>query len=322
VLVLDIAPGAAAATSPFTLKVTGTDSAGKTLVRSARPASVTWGTQQPDQNIPVVARLDQQLVVAVRPEKAAFKITADLANVTVKPASGKEEKVKGPLIVLKQGDKASVPVKVDWTVPEKPNVTLTAEPMVQQPNNAPITAQLAGQPTKDKPEVLVNLDAKSNAVPGTYTIVLRGVSQIPFVKDPMAKGKGPNVPAEGFGTPIQVLVIPNAVVRLTPGALAGNNLKAGSTGELVLKVERQYDYTGDIKVKFAAPMGVTGITAADVTIPAGKDEVKLMVKAAEDAKPGAVSNATITATAVYGGKYTITHEAKISFTVIQEPKKK
>ena len=38
----------------------------------------------------------------------------------------------------------------------------------------------APKPTKDKPDVMVNLDAKPNAVPGAYTIVLRGVSQVPY----------------------------------------------------------------------------------------------------------------------------------------------
>jgi hypothetical protein len=69
-------------------------------------------------------------------------------------------------------------------------------------------------------------------------------------------------------------------------------------------------------------MGATGVTADEVTIPAGKDEVKLVLKAAEGTKPGPVANATITATAMYGGKYTITHEAKVNFTVAEEPKKK
>lgn len=148
------------------------------------------------------------------------------------------------------------------------------------------------------------------------------MTQAPFNKDPMAKTKAP-VPAEAFSTPITVLVIPNAVVKITPGVLSANNtLKIGTPGELVVKVERQYDYAGEIKVKFAPPMGVTGVTADEVTIPAGKDEAKLVLKAAAGTKPGAVSNAIITATAVYGGKYPITHEAKVTFSVAEEPKKK
>lgn len=321
-LVLKVAPGAAPATATISVKVTGTDSAGKALVRAARPASVTWGTNQPDQNIPVVAKLDQSLVLAVRGEKAPFSITADVPNATIKPPMGKEEKANGPVIVLRQGDKASVPVKAEWVVADKPNITLTAEPLLQQPQNQPVTATIAGQPTKDKPDVVVNLDAKTNAVPGAYTLFLRGVSQVPFIKDPMAKGKGPNVPAEAFSTPIRVLIIPNAVAKLTPGALPGNTVKIGTPAELVVKIDRQYDYAGEIKVKFELPKGATGVTAAEVTVPAGKDEAKLVLTAAPGTKPGQVSNATITATALYAGKYTITTEAKVSFSVTEEPKKK
>jgi hypothetical protein len=320
VLVLDIAPGAAAATSPFTVKVTGKTADGKTLVRAARPASIIWGTPQ-EQNIPVVARLTQSLVVAVRPEKAPFSITADVPNALIKPATGKEAKAGGPLIVLRQGEKAVVPVKAEWTVPEKPGVTLIPEQLLQQQQNSPLAVQVAGQPTKDKPEVQVTLDARANAVPGEYSIVLRGVSQVAFVKDPMGKQKQ-NVPAEAFGAPIPVLVIPGSVAKLTPGALPNNTLKIGTPGELVVKVERQHDFAGPIKVKFEPPKGVTGVTAEEVTIPAGKDEAKLVLKAAKDAKPGAVTGATITATALYGGKYTLTQEAKVNFTVAEEPKKK
>lgn len=318
-LVLKAAPNAAPATAPFTLKVTGTDSAGKQLVRAARPASVTWGNPQPDNNITVVSRLDHALVVAVRGEKALFSLTADIPNAVVKAPMGKDEKVNGPLIVLKQGEKATVNVKAEWTVAEKPGVTLTAEPLSAQPQNAPVTAQIAMQPTKDKAEVPVNIDVKSNAVPGPYTLVLRGVSQVPFVKDPMAKGKA-NVPADAFSTPIPVLVLPNAVAKLSPSPLPNNTLKIGAPAELVVKIDRQFDYAGEIKVKFELPKGVTGVTAAEVTVPAGKDEARLTLTA--DGKPGAVQNAIVTATALYAGKYTITQEAKVSFNVVEEPKKK
>lgn len=312
-LVLDVAPTAATATTAFTVKLTGTDTAGKSLVRSARPASVTWGATQPDQNIPVIAKLDQSLVIAVRPEKAAFSIKADLANALVKPATGKEEKVIGPVVVMKQGDKATVPVKVEWTVPEKPNVTLVVEPMILNQQNTPITATVAGQPTKDKPEVLVNLDAKTAAVPGTYTIILRGTAQVPFAKDPMAKTK-PNVPAEGFSTPITVLVVPSSLGKFTTGPLPNNTLKLGTNTDLTIKVERLYDFAGEYKVTFVPAKDAVGVTAADVVIAAGKDEVKLVLKTASDAKPGALAG-TVVVTALYAGKYPVIYENKVSFNL-------
>ncbi len=312
-LVLDVAPTAATATTAFTVKLTGTDTAGKSLVRNARPASVTWGNTQPDQQVPVIAKLDQSVVIAVRPEKAIFSIKADLANALLKPATGKEEKVTGPVIVMKQGDKASIPVKVEWTVPEKPGVTLAVEPMIQNQQNSPITATVAGQPTKDKPEVLVNLDAKAAAVPGTYTIVLRGTAQVPFAKDPMAKTK-PNIPAESFSTPIAVLVVPSALGKFTTGPLPNNTLKLGTSTDLAIKVERMYDFAGEYKVTFIPAKDAIGVTAADVVIAAGKDEAKLVLKTASDAKPGALAG-TVVVTAVYAGKYTVTYENKVSFTL-------
>ena len=316
VLVLDVAPGAAPATAAFSVKLSGADAAGKTLERIARPASVTWGVAAQDgNNVPVLAKLDQALVIAVRPEKAPFGVKADLANAVVKPASGmgKEEKVTGPLVVLRQGDKATVPVKAGWAVADKPNVTLAAEPMIQNLQNQPLTAQFAGQPTKDKPEVPLNLEARANGVPGLYTLAIRGTAQVPFVKDASAKGKGV-VPAETFAAPIQVLVVPGALGKFTTGPLPNNTLKLGTGTDLPIKVERLYDFAGEYKVQFVPAKDATGVTAEDVVIPAGKDAAKLTLKTAADAKPGALAG-TVVVTATYAGKYAVTYENKVSFTL-------
>ena len=313
-LVLDIAPGAAPVTTAITVKVTGTDSEGKQLARAARPVSVTWGIPQPDQNVPVLAKLDQALVLAVRPEKAFFSIKADVPNAVVKPAGGKEKdaKANGPLIVMRQGDKATVPVKVEWATDDKPNVTLLAEPMAANPRDLPVTAAPAGQPTKDKPEVLVNLDAKTTAVPGLYTLVMRGTAQVAYTNE-TTKKKG-NVPVEGFSTPITVLVVPNTLAKATAGPVANNAIKPGATAELPVKVERLHDFAGAFKVTFVPAKGADDVTATEVVIPAGQDEAKLVLKAAAGAKPGNRAGVVVV-TAVYAGKYAVTDEAKVSFNV-------
>jgi hypothetical protein len=311
VLVLHVGGSAKAYTGTITVKATSTTPDGKPLVREARPAAVTWGAQ-PNQNIPVMSRLTQSLVLAVRPEKGFFKVTADAANATIKPAGGKEAKASGPLVV-KQGDKLALPVKVTWVSPEKQNVTLVADPMIQNQQNAPITVQPGTQPTKDKPEGVVNIDVKANAVPGVYAIALHGDAQVPFVKDPMGKQKA-NVPATAFADPVEITVIPTSLAKVTAGQLPNGVVKLGMTAELVVKVDRQYDYAGEYKVTFVPPKGLAGVTAAEVTIPAGKDEVKLVVKAAADAKPGGVAGVVVV-TAVYDKKHTIMHETKVNFTV-------
>jgi hypothetical protein len=311
-----VAKDAAAFTGPVRVTATSAAPDGKPLVREVRPASVTWGMQtQPGNNIPVVSRLADALVLAVRPEKAFFTLEPDLANAVVK-AGGKDEKAAGPL-VLRQGEKATVPLKVTWAAAEKQGVTLTAEPMTQSQQNSPLTATFAAQPTKDKPEAVVNLDVRTNAVPGTYAVVLRGEAQVPFVREGGPKGKGGNVPVSALTNAIEVTVLPKEVAKVTAGPPPNNQLKPGTTVELAVKVERLFDYAGEFQVTFvpAKDAAATGVTADPVVIPAGKDEVKLSLAVAADAKPGALPG-TIVVTARYAGKHTITHETKVSFTVV------
>jgi hypothetical protein len=306
---------AAEFTGPITLTATGTTPDGKPLVRAVRPASVTWGINIQQNQSPVIGRLDQSLVLAVRPEKAFFSLTPDIAAATMK-VNNKDEKLAAPLTV-KQGQKFTVPVKVNWIAADKQNVTLTAEPVAQNQQSNPVTVQIPTQPTKDKPAGVANFDVKSNALPGTYTIVLKGVAQVPFAKTAPGEkmAKGPNVPDEVFSEPVLVTVIPSSLAKITIGNLPNNTLKLGKSGELTIKVDRQYDFAGAFTVKIEFPKGTTGITAKDVTIPAGKNEAKIELKAAADAKPGAVSNAIITVTGMYDQKHAISHEAKVNFTV-------
>jgi hypothetical protein len=312
-LVLNVAADAPAFTGSFKVQATGSTPDGKQLVREVRPATVIWGVNIQQNQSPVLARLDQALFLAVRPHKAIFTIIPELDKATV-TVNTKEEKLPVPLTVL-QGSKLTVPVKVNWIFPDKQNVAITAEPIASNPQNSPVTVQIGTQPTKDKPEGVVTITVKNNALPGTYTINLKGVAQVPFVKDSAAKQKGGNVPVEVISEPIAVTVLPTALAKVTVGNLPNNTLKLGSTGELNVKVERQYGYAGEFKVKFTPPMGTTGLTAAEVTIPAGTDEAKLVLKAAADAKPGAVANAVVTVTGVYDQKHTITQETKVTFTV-------
>lgn len=311
-LLLNVAPNAAAFTGTFTVKAAATLPAGTQLVREARPATVTWGLNTTQSATPVIGRLDQSLALAVRPEKAHFTINPDPAGATIK-LNGKDEKLATPLTV-KQGEKLSLPVKLNWLAPDKQAVALSAEPTAPNQQGNSVTVQVPTQPTKEKPEAIANIDVKTNAPPGVYSITLKGVAQVPFVKDPMAKQK-PNVPAEVFSSPIEITVIPTSLAKLTVGNLPNNALKLGASGELTIKIDRQFDYVGEFKVKFELPKGATGVTAADVVIPAGANEAKLVLKAAPDAKPGAVNNAIVTVTATYGGKHTITHEAKVNFNV-------
>lgn len=313
-LVLNVAADAPAFTGSFTVQATGTTPDGQQLVRDARPATVTWGVNIQQNQAPVISRLDQALFLAVRPEKALFTITPNLDQATIK-VNMKDEKLAAPF-TLKQGDKLTLPVKVNWIFPDKQPVQLTPEPIATNPQNSPITAQIPTQPTKEKPEGVVTIDVKANAPPGTYTLCLKGIAQVPFSKDPTGKQKGGPVPADVISDPIQVTVIPSSLAKVTVSPLPSNNVKPGSTIEVPVKVERLYDFTGEFKVKFIPAAQGTGITANEVTIAAGTNEVKLPLVTAKDAKPGTVAG-TIVVTALYDKKHTIKHENKVSFTVVK-----
>ncbi|HEV3387038.1 MAG TPA: PPC domain-containing protein, partial [Gemmata sp.] len=140
VLVLNAAPNAATFTGPITFKATGPGMNGSQLVRDVRPATVTWGINTQQANVPVITRLDQSMVLAVRPEKAMFSILPDPANATIK-LNGKDEKLTSPLTV-KQGEKLAVPIKINWASPDKQPVALSSDPTSPNAQASPVTAQI------------------------------------------------------------------------------------------------------------------------------------------------------------------------------------
>src|SRR5262249_48819289 len=139
---------------------------GQPVVREARAGGITWAVQQ-QQGIPTISRLDRAVVLAVR-DRAPFALSATLD----KPA-------------LPQGEKSTLTVKLarlwpDFKSPLNATV-MDPVPNVLVNNNQPI----ALNPGKDDGTFPVQVS--TNAVPGTYTLVLRAAAQVPFAKDPTAK---------------------------------------------------------------------------------------------------------------------------------------
>jgi hypothetical protein len=91
-------------------------------------------------------------------------------------------------------------------------------------------------------------------------------------------------------------------------------LQPGTDTELLVKVNRQHGYAGEFKVQLVLPSGFQGVTAPEVTIPAGADEAKLVLKAAADAKPAMNPNVLVRATATVE-KVNLTQDAKIAVTI-------
>ncbi len=334
-LILSAGDAAAAFTGAITVKCAAAID-GKAVTRDARPATITWGVQ-PMQNIPTVARLDEQLVLAVRPEKAFFKLALDLPNAKVKTKDkeGKDAdaKLESPLYV-KPGDKITLPVKATWqgAEPRAQPLNVSVEATQANVQSAPLGTAQGGNNApamvmaKDKNDGVVTIDVRPAALPGTYQLVLAGNTQVAFVRDPAKKDQKTNAIVVAYAQPLEVTVLPVALGKFTVVPPANNQLKAGTTAELLVKVERAADFKGEYKVALVLPKDTKGLTAKDVVIPAGADEVRIPVEVAKDVKAGGLTGVSVTAVGTVHGKFPIAHEVKVNglqFVALPpEPKKK
>ena len=261
---------------------------GQKVIREARPASITWATQ-PQQNIPTITRLDKGLALAVR-DKAPARLIAT------------PEKA-----VVSMGDQVKFTLKLNRLSPDfKGNFQVGPVPGEMPPNVN--FGNLTFVPGKDEQTAVLAVAA--NAPPGTYNIVFRGFAPI----QPDAKAKPVNTILPS--TPVQLTVLPKQVANLTVDN-ANPTVKLGMDGVLVVKVARQFDYNDPFKVQLILPPGVTGVTADEITIPAGASEAKLTLKVPTNTPPGQKQNITIRAVAVVNGNVTLNHETKINVNVVK-----
>lgn len=96
------------------------------------------------------------------------------------------------------------------------------------------------------------------------------------------------------------------VVKQGPGTLAtapgnGGKVGRGSMVEVKVTVNRANGFAGPVKLSLPLPPGVVGLTAAEVEIPADKNEGTLVVMAAGDATQGAIANLAVRASMEFNG---------------------
>jgi hypothetical protein len=280
------------------IKVKGTATiAGKPVTREARPGSILWPVQV-GQNTPRAARLDRSIAMAVRGQ-APWKLTATVDKPNVD-----------------QGTTAVVTVKLDryWADFKTP---LQVQLFSSQGGSAATTPQglTVAQATINagQNEAKINVQVGNNTQPGTYNLVLRSTTQFPFNKDPKATNKQ-NTPVLMPSTPVRLTIVPKTLANLSLGS-GQLNVKAGTKGEVLVRVARQFNYDGEFKVKLILPPGTQGVSAADVVIPPGQSEVKMVLDVAANAAPGARQNLTVQATAMFAGKTPVVHETKFNVNV-------
>ncbi len=276
------------------IKVKGTALiGGQPVVREARPFSISWAVQ-PQQNIPTIARMDHSLVLAIR-GKAPLKLAAGVDRATVS-----------------HGDKLTIPLRLTRLWPDFKSAFQVAGIPQDLPQGMNFGA-LNFTPGSDEQKVIMSVP--SNVPMGTYNFVFRGFAAIPFNKDPEAKQK-PNVNVVQPSTPVSVTVLPKQVAQLSVSN--GNpTIKVGKQAEIVVRVNRQFEYADAFKVKLLLPPGMQGVSAEEVTLPAGQNEVKFVLHVPAGASPGNRPNLTIEATALVNGNVPLKHDAKINVNVVK-----
>ena len=284
-LVVTAADNAAEVTS--VVKVTGTALVnGQKVTRQARSATVTWGVPI-QQNIPTVTRLDRELMLAVR-GKAPGKLVATKESA-----------------VVSLGDKIDVPLKLSRSFPEF-KANFQVQPIAGEMPTGITFANLTFAPGKD--DINAALTVGTNTPPGVYNIYFRGFATI----SPNAAAKPVNTIL--ISTPMTLTVLPKQVATLTVDN--GNpTIKTGAEGTILVKVARQYDFADAFKVELVLPPNVKGVSADGITIPAGANEAKMILRIPPGTPPANLQNLTVRATAVVNGNVTLTHEIKINVNI-------
>ena len=198
-----------------------------------------------------------------------------------------------------------MPVKVNWIAAEKPNVTLAAEPMAAEPADQPgRRCRSPTQPTKDKPEAAVNLDVKIERRRRARTPSCSAATpRCRSPSDPMAKGQGAERRRRGVRRPDRGHGDPDLAGEGDRRAACRTTRSSSARpAELTVKVDRQYDFAGEFKVKFVLPKGVTGVDRRGGDDPGrqGRGEAGAQGRR-RTPSPAAVNNAIITVTAMYAG---------------------
>jgi hypothetical protein len=311
-LVLTAAPDAAAWSGEIKVKGTATIK-GQPVTREARAGGPTWPSPQPNQPTPLAGRVERSLALAVRADKAPWSVTAAIDNAVL--AQGDPQ--KGPTtasITVKQARQwadLKVPIAIQAVATELPGIQNQPPTQIVINNNQPLNMN------PDQAEAKLPVAVGANVQPGVYNVVLRTSAQnYPFVRDPKAAMKPPpvNINLVEPATPLTITVLPRTVGVLsltTPNP----TLKAGGQVELVVKVTRQYDYAGEFKVSLVLPDNVKDVSAADVAIPAGKDEATLVLKAPAEAAAGGRNDLVVRAVAMVNGNTPTTQEVKFNLNV-------
>ena len=78
-----------------------------------------------------------------------------------------------------------------------------------------------------------------------------------------------------------------------------------------------FGYDGEFKVSLVLPPNVKGVEAAEVTVPAGQSEAKLVLRVPAGTPPGNRGYLIVRATTLFQGKHPTQHDVRLNVNVVK-----
>ena len=181
-----------------------------------------------------------------------------------------------PQIVFGKDLSANVKITCNRVEGFAEEIALAVTPAAPAPGLPPGVTAAVKPIAKGTNEIEISFAANAQAPLGQYTVVLIGTGK-----------QGNNTVVQ----PIPALMLDLRAPFVLKPDFAGGNLAKGQTLKVKVVAERNPAYGGEIALTFQnLPKGVT---AAAATIPAGQNEVEVVLTAAADAAVGAVNNVVV-----------------------------
>lgn len=275
-------------------KITGTATVnGKKIIREAIPVSIVWPLVA-NQNIVAISRVDRGIIAEVR----------DKNSLTMKATIDKNKIV--------QGEKGTIKVVIVKRDPEM-KAPILIEPVDLPANFVNNNKAISIAPAANDGSIPVTVPVTQS--PGVYSILLRGQTNLGFVKDAAGKQKAA-VNIVSVIVPIDLTVLPKALGEFS---LTNNGvqIKTGAEGKLELKVKRLHNYDGAYKVEVVIPPNLKGIVLEPSDFANNIEVIQIKVKVAADAIPGPRNDILLKFKGMFLGKDEIIAELKANVSVVK-----
>ncbi|MBM4072003.1 MAG: hypothetical protein FJ271_24220 [Planctomycetes bacterium] len=294
VLILRAAANAPLSAGEIQIKGTSVIANAK-VTRQARAGTLVWPLAQ--KNAPAISRLARAICLSVR-DKGPFAIDTPATELLV-PAGGKLDikilasrqwpEFKAPIQITR----ISAPVAANGNFINVPNVTIAPK----------------------KADAVVKLTVPANTEAGVFTLAFQGTGKFTYQPDPKDKKKR-TVDFSASSPALKLTVFKEvAELSLPKSPLV---LKPGNSFALDVKLARLHQYKGPFTVELVQPSGFKGLSGPAVTVPAGGNDARLILKVDPKAKPANSAGFLVRATAKIDN-VTLKQEAKLQLIISNQP---